>query len=80
MLRKITYLAFFIVLPCSFAHASTQPPDPGRIREAFAVSGDPKLELAAEALGDDGLIKLLDEIKHEQGNDGALKKILKHLK
>jgi len=55
-------------------------PSPDQIREKFARSGHPTLELAAEALGDDGLMNMLAEFRTQTNLEPMVKKIVESLK
>jgi hypothetical protein len=68
------------LLASSGVFAGPQSKTPDRIREVFAMSGSPKLQLAAEALGDDQLLTLLEELKKEAPGDKAIQKAIRNLK
>lgn len=72
------YLTLLALLFSSTSFAAPLAPD--RIREAFALSGDSKLELAAEALGDESLEKLLQELRVQPEKEPKVKDLLKKLK
>jgi hypothetical protein len=78
--RTVTLLALFLLTAPVSSALARESRDPNKIREAFAMSGDTKLQLAAEALGDDQLVNLLDELKNSsKTGDEAVKKVLKKL-
>ncbi len=53
---------------------------PDRIREEFARSGDSQLELAADALGDDGIMEKFDKLKNSPDLEPAIQKIIQKLR
>lgn len=79
MTRRMTTLAALLVLGFSSSILAKEI-QPSEIRESFWKSEDETLKLAAEALGDDGLTRLLEELRGKKEISPAAKKTLQRLK
>ncbi len=81
MKRTFTGMCLFLLLTSVSIAWARGDQNPDRVREAFAMSGDSKLQLAAEALGDDQLLILLENLKKSPNSaDENVKNVLKKLR
>ncbi|MFH1016662.1 MAG: hypothetical protein V1798_00595 [Pseudomonadota bacterium] len=81
MKRTVLGISVFLLLVFVSGAWAKGEQDPNHVRETFALSGDAKLALAAEALGDDQLLNILEELKKSPSTaDENVKKVLKKLR